>query len=309
MFEERVLPHPGTAWVLRTFRGPGGGTRLLTGGSDVVRAWDPATGEQVTVFDADWPGTHDFIVCHPRGRTPVLAVSTEYGVWWHDALTGEELGRDESVDDTVAGMSVARMRDGTLTLFGAGFLGPFTVHRWDAATRQPLPDLGSHDDHIVAVSAIEVPGRDPIVLATGWSKVIYRWDPATGSQIGPPLAGHESIVHWMRAVTLADGRTLLATGDSAGEVRRWDPLTGEPVGTPIQAHPGSATVLPLRVGDHAHLLTSGDDEVVRRWDALTGELLDEPAAGFGPVLLSIGGEQAIATGGRGGVRIARLRLT
>jgi hypothetical protein len=92
-------------------------------------------------------------------------------------------------------------------------------------------------------------------------------------------------------------------------VRRWDLLTGEPVGSPIQAHPGSATVLPMWVGDRAQLLTSGDDEVVRRWDALTGELLDEPAAGFGPVLLSIGGEQAIATGGPGGVRIARLSLT
>ncbi len=309
MFEERMLPHPGTAWVLCTFRGPDGGVRLLTGGSEAVRVWDPASGEQLTVFDTDWPGTHDFEVCHPDGRTPVLAVATEDGVWWHDAITGDAIGGDESITDTIWGMAESRMPDGTHVLFGAGHGSPFVIHRWDAATRQALPDLGSHNDHIVAVSVISVPDRDPIVLATGWSHTIHRWDPTNGLQLGPPLVGHKGIVHWMKAITLADGRAMLVSGDSAGEVRRWDLLTGEPVGIPIQAHPGNATVLPLWVGGRAQLLTSGHDDVVRRWDALTGELLDEPAAGFDPVLLAIGEVQAIATAGPSGVRIARLNLT
>lgn len=309
MFEERILPHPGTAWMLHTFRGPNGGVRLLTGGSEAVRAWDPASGEQLTVFDTDWPGSHYFAVCRADGPAPVLAVATEDGVWWHDAITGDAIGGDESITDTIWGMAAACMPDGTHTLFGAGHGGPFVIHRWDATTRQALPDLGSHDDHIVAVSVIEPPDRDPIVLATGWSHTIHRWDPTTGLQLGPPLVGHQGIVQWMKAITLPDGRTMLMSADSAGEVRRWDLLTGEPVGTPIQAHPRNATVLPLYVGGRAQLLTSGDDDVVRRWDALTGELLDEPAAGFNPLLLTIGGEQAIATAERGGVRIARLSLT
>ncbi|MEU8078800.1 WD40 repeat domain-containing protein [Catellatospora citrea] len=304
-----MLPHPGTAWVLRTFRGPDGGVRLLSGGSEAVRAWDPSSGEQVTVFDTDWPGTHDFVVCHPDGRDPVLAVATEDGVWWHDAITGEAIGGDESITDMIWGMAAARMPDGTQTLFGAGYSHPFVIHRWDATSRQALPDLGSHDDHIVAASVIELPDRDPIVLATGWSHTIHRWDPTTGLEVGPPLERHKGIVHWMKAITLAAGRTLLVSGDSAGEVRRWDLLTGEPVGSPIQAHPGDATVLPLWAGGRAQLLTSGDDDVVRRWDALTGELLGEPAAGFDPVLLTISGEQTIATAGPGGVRITRLSLT
>ncbi|GAA1390999.1 WD40 repeat domain-containing protein [Catellatospora chokoriensis] len=311
MFQERVLPHPGMAWVLRDFRGPDGGVRLLAGGPDAARAWDPATGEQVTVFDAGWPGTSDFLVCHPDGCAPVLAVATENGVWWHDTVTGECLEVDESTSDQVVGLATARMPDGTHTLFGAGFLGPFAILRWDAATRRPLPDLGGHDDHLAAVAVVGLPGRGPLVTATGRTHAIHRWDPATGAEIGAPLVGHDAIAHWMGSVALPDGRTLFVSGDYGGTVRRWDPLTGEAVGGPIKAHQDHATVLPLLVDGRPQLLTSGigADDVVRRWDALTGELLDEPAPGFSPVVLTVDGEQLIATASPAGVRIGPLRLT
>lgn len=310
MFQERVLPHPGMAWVMRTFRGPDGGVRLLTAGSEVALAWDPTTGEQVTVFEDGWPGTFDFVVCDPDGRAPVLAVATEHSVWWHDTVTGAcvEVAEDS---DTIWGLAAARMPDGTQTLFGAGYFAPFVIRRWDAATRQPLPDLGSHDNHIVAVAVVDVPRRGPLVTATGWSHTIHRWDPVAGVETGAPLAGHDGMVHWMDSVTLPDGRALLVSGDSAGQVRRWDPLTGEAVGKPIQAHRDHATVLPLLVGGRPQLLTSGvgPGDVVRRWDALTGELLDEPAPGFNPLLMTVHGEQVIATAGPDGVRVAPLRLT
>lgn len=311
MLQERVLPHPGMAWVLRTFRGPDGGVRLLAAGSEAVRAWEPATGEQVTVFDDDWPGTFDFVVCHPEGRDPVLAVATEHSVWWHDTVTGECIEVDEIGSDQIWGLAEARMPDGTHTLFGAGYFSPFIIRRWDAATRQPLPDLGSHDNHIVAVAVVDLPGRGPLVTATGWSHTIHRWDPATGTEIGPPLVGHDDLVRSMDALTLPDGRTLFVSADFGGQVRRWDPITGEAVGEPIRAHADYTTVLPLLVGGRAQLLTSSvrDGDVVRRWDALTGELLDEPTTGFGPVLLTVDGEQAIATAGPDGVRIAPPRLT
>ncbi|MEV0459618.1 WD40 repeat domain-containing protein [Catellatospora methionotrophica] len=311
MFEERLLPHPGIPWILRTFHGPDGGVRLLAAGSDTALAWDPVTSEQVAVFDDGWPGTCDFVVCHPEGRDPVLAVATEEGLWWHDSRTGLRIEDDGAGTDTIWGLAHARMPDGTHTLFGANYFDPHVINRWDVATRRPLPDLGSHDNHIVAVAVVELPGRGPLVTATGWSHTIHRWDPLTGVEIGAPLVGHEKIVRWMDAVTLPDGRTLFVTADFGGQVRRWDPLTGEAVGEPIQAHQDVTTVLPLLVNGRAQLLTSSDTPggVVRRWDALTGELLDEPATGFNPVLLTVCGEQVIATATPDGVRLAPLRLT
>jgi hypothetical protein len=63
------------------------------------------------------------------------------------------------------------------------------------------------------------------------------------------------------------------------------------------------------VAGKPQLLTSGKDQVIRRWDAVTGELLDEPAAGFNPVLLTVGGTLAMAAGGPGGVVVGPLRLS
>jgi WD40 repeat protein len=307
VIETRVLSHPGVVWRLRSFRAPDGGVRLLAVG-DVILAWDPVTGEQVAAFDDVQSSWNDVEVCHPVGRDPVVAVATEDGVEWFDALTGARC-YPETTSDTVWGLAAARMPDGTDVLFGAGYMGPYPILRWDAATGGVLPDLGEHDDHIVAVAAVALPDGSVMVAATGWSHTIHRWNPATGAEYGRPLVGHTSIVHYMDAIALPDGRVLLASGDSEGVVRRWDAVTGDPVGTAIKAHPEEATVLGVRIAGRPQLLTSGADQVIRRWDAVTGELLDEPGAGFNPVLLTVGGTRAIAAGGPGGLVVGPLRLS
>jgi hypothetical protein len=68
-------------------------------------------------------------------------------------------------------------------------------------------------------------------------------------------------------------------------------------------------VLAVRIAGQPQLLTSGTDQVIRRWDAVTGELLDEPAARFNPVLLTVGGTLAVAAGGPGGLVVGPLQLS
>ncbi|GAA1600445.1 WD40 repeat domain-containing protein [Catellatospora bangladeshensis] len=305
--EQVVLPHP-RASELTTFRAPDGGVRLVSSGSDALYAWDPATGEQTAMFEGEW-GVFATEICHPDGRGPVLALATEYGVEWFDAATGARCHGESAFCDTVWDLAVARTPDGAETLFGAGYCGPHPIYRWDAATGALLPDLGEHDNHIVAVAVVTLPGGKLMVSATGWSRTIHRWDPATGAELGPPLAGHTAIVNAMSSAALPDGRVLLVSGDSAGVVRRWDAVTGEEVGKPIKAHPASATVLTTLVAGHPQLLTSGDDQVIRRWDAVTGELLDEPAAGCSPVLLTVGGVSSIATCCPVGVTVRPFQLS
>jgi WD40 repeat protein len=307
VIERRKLCHDGDVWLLKAFRARDGGIRLLSVGSE-IRAWDPATGDHVATFDDVGSSWNYVEVCHPVGRDPVLAVATEDGVEWFDAVTGARCYEDTLVG-TVWGLATARMRNGPDVLFGAGHMAPYPIHRWDAGTGAMLPDLGEHDDHIVAVAAVVLPGGSVMAAATGWSHTIHRWDPATGSEYGPPLEGHTGIVNDMDAVTLPDGRVLLLSGDSGGVVRRWDAVTGEPVGDPIKAHPENATVLAMRATGKPQMLTSGNDQVIRRWDAATGELLDEPASGFNPILLTIDGTLGIAAGGARGLFVEPLHLS
>ena len=53
--------------------------------------------------------------------------------------------------------------------------------------------------------------------------------------LGDPLTGHTGAVECITAVTLPDGRVLLATGSLDATVRLWDPATATPVGDPVTA--------------------------------------------------------------------------
>jgi hypothetical protein len=69
------------------------------------------------------------------------------------------------------------------------------------------------------------------------------------------------------AVRLAEGRTLLASGDVYGSVRLWDPATGAAVGQPLTGHPGGVlSVAAVRLAEGRTLLASGgSDGSVRLW--------------------------------------------
>lgn len=65
-----------------------------------------------------------------------------------------------------------------------------------------------------------------MVLATGCrDSIVTLWDPLTGSSIGKPLQ-HNGAANSLAFQEGQNGRRLLITGDSAGEVQVWDIDTG-----------------------------------------------------------------------------------
>ncbi|MBV1853513.1 WD40 repeat domain-containing protein [Catellatospora tritici] len=304
--DKLALPHPEKAWRLEVFHTSDGRPRLVSGGSDVICVWDPVSGEQLVEYEAEI-GWFGFAVCRPDGGEPLVALGTEDGVEWFDAETGRAHSA-ETCPDQIWDVTAIRMPDGTETLFGAGYSHPHPIHRWDASTRKPLPQLGEHSNHIVAVAACTLPDGNVMVAATGWARTIHRWDPVTGTELGPPLAGHRDIVHWMDTVDVPGRGLLFLSGDFGNVVRRWDAVTGEAVGELIKVHSGLASVRALTVAGRPQLLTSSEDRVIRRWDALTGELLGEPGTGLDPVVLSVGGELVVAACEMDHVTVQPLRL-
>jgi WD40 repeat protein len=302
----RRLGESAGVWHVAGFRLTGGSPRLVAAGDHEVSIWDPVSGARTAAFDVDW-GINDIVVCRAHGADPVLAVASDTGIQWLTTDTGAPC-YGPSTDDTIWGMAVRSARGDGETVFGAGYGGPYPIHRWDASTGTMLEDLGEHNDHITAVMVLTLPDGTEVVAAGGWSHTICRWDPATNRRYGRPLDGLEGVVHAMDTVLLPDGRLLLASADSAGEVRRWDAVTGEPIGSPIKAHPNAIAVLAIAARGNPELLTSGDDEVIRRWDAITGELLAEVAEGFDPVLLTIDGALTLAAGGSHGLALHPFQL-
>jgi WD40 repeat protein len=71
----------------------------------------------------------------------------------------------------------------------------------------------------------------------------------------------------LAAVALPDGRTLLASGHSSGQLGLWDPATGTPATKPLTGHRGPVwSLAAVGLPGGRTLLASGDDSgQVRLW--------------------------------------------
>jgi WD40 repeat protein len=273
--------------TLRGFRGglgvavvvPVGDDRVLLAASgddeedDVVRLWDPVTGEQVGGPLRE----------HSKQGGLVMAMAALPFVGGHTRLATAH--HDEDDDGHV-------------------------VYLWDTVTGEqvggplPGPEFASN---LVAVPTPD--GRSLLAIAPHDEEEVWLWDAATGERAVGPLRAPAGVdgPSAMTAVTLADGRTLLATAHGHGEsavVCLWDPVTGELVQTLLCPHenegwPSGLAAVPLPDGGRLLALSFNDDdhETVRLWDVATGASVGGPITGFGlrPVpmadgttLLSIG---------------------
>ena len=120
----------------------------------------------------------------------------------------------------------------------------------------------------------------------------------------PPLAGHDGAV---RALAVAPGGDLLATGGVDRTIRLWD-RAGQPAGEPMTGHDDAVLDLAF-TPDGSAVLSAGRDGTVRVW-ALDGTELGDPLTGHAPwatsVVVTPDGRHALSVGADGMLRTWQL---
>ena len=231
--------------------------------NDVVRLWDPVTGEQ----------------------------------------TGGPLRENSKAGGLVVAMVALPVADGHTLLATAHHDEDddgHVVYLWDTVTGEqvggPLP--GPEDaSNLVAVAAPD--GRHLLAVTPYDEDEVWLWDAATAQRAVGPLRAPEDAdgPGAMTTVALADGRTLLATahGHTEGAMLcLWDPATGEPVRTLLCRHedggrPSALATVPLPDGGGLLAVSFNDDdhETVRLWDVTTGAPAGGPITGRGLGLVPV----------------------
>ncbi len=244
---------------------------LASAGEDeMVRVWDPATGEQQRVLEGH-SGTVNGVCAFTSGdgQTLLASAGSDGTVVVWDPVTGEQQRVLEGHSGTVNGVCAFTSGDGQTLLASAGSDG--TVAIWDPATGDQQPVLEGHTGAVYRVCAFTSGEGRPLLASAGADAMVRVWDPATGQQ-QRVLEGHSGAVNGVCAFTSGDGQTLLASAGSDGTVAIWDPATGDQQRV-LEGHTGTVYgVCAFTPGDgRTQLASTGTDETARVWDPATGQ--------------------------------------
>ncbi|MHB9857885.1 WD40 repeat domain-containing protein [Streptomyces sp. YIM S03343] len=242
-------------------------------GENVTR-WDIRAGAPVWCDTEGMPGINgQALVRLPDGGL-CMAIPTEDGIEWWDAMTGcrrpEMTWEDWTIWDVAAGL----LPDGRPVLLGAGHEG--RVYRWDAADGELLgmsPMTREGGNIILAVGFVPSPGGSGLVVSGDEIGRIWRWDITDGSQAGDPILGHDSQIRSLRALPHAE-KTPFVSCDADGVLKVWDAATGDQAGPSIEAHTDLYDLEVADMGDTTVLFAAGADDVVRAWDPETCEPIE-----------------------------------
>ncbi|MGM7643446.1 hypothetical protein ACSVDM_00985 [Nocardia sp. JW2] len=303
---KNILAHAGSAiHALAVVPLPDGRTLLATGGGDgAVRLWDPLTGLQVgRSLTGHTGGVRTVaVVALPNEQTLLASGGSDGDVRLWDPISGRQVGQPlAGHTGWVSAIAVVTLpNDQTLLATGGD---DRSVRLWNPMTGYEVGQpMTGHAGGVRAIAVVTLPGGRTLLvtggdggdLADGGNSDgdLRLWDPVIGDQVGQPMTGHSGWVSAIAAVTLPDGRTLLAsTGGSDGTVRLWDPMSGQQVGQPLTGHangvyaiavvilPDDRTLLATGSEQGTLLATGGDGRTVRLWDPVTGHQVGQPMTG------------------------------
>jgi WD40 repeat protein len=217
-------------------------------------------------------------------------------------------GRSQTVDVLT---TLQRADDRTLVATGSA---DGTIRFWDPGGGAPaVNSLPTGGGEVTAVAA--VPAQAGQLLATGSSDGSVRlWDPQTGRRWPPrpgdgpdaPLTSHQGPVRAIASVTVADDRTLLATGGKDGmRIHFWHPGEKRLTGSSVTAHTSAVNAIAVATLAHRTLfVTAGQDRKIRLWDSDTRATASFPVhARWVNAITTVAlpdGRLLIATGGSDG---------
>ncbi|MGK5530931.1 trypsin-like peptidase domain-containing protein [Streptomyces sp. URMC 129] len=247
---------------------------LASVSDDLVRLWDPATGDTVHTLKGNTGWIGALCAVRAEGRLLLAGAGLDGAVRLWDPGTGEMVrtlvGHDAAID-YLCTVEV----EGRCLLASAG--RDRRVRVWDPDTGTVIRTFRTRSHEVNGLCAIEVEGRPLLAFLTGRYHTRNRvrlWDPATGETVRTFLTRSSGFGEL--AAVSCEGRPLLAAGDAKENdqtVTLWDPLTGKPVRV-LRGGQGSVFCLRnVQVGDRSLLAAGyGQDEsgTVLVWDPRTG---------------------------------------
>jgi len=246
-----------------------GGRRLLTGWTNSISMWTPASGAR-----------EDFVI--PRNLAFIQGVSSK--AW--DAKPDEPIYALGRVDGTMefwnlttgarvvwpghdAGIStVAFSPDGQRLATGTS---EGEVKIWDSTTRREVTRFEPVGRHLYCL-AFSADGK--MLAGAGASSRVWVWDVASGRRL-LELGGHGQAV--VSVAFSPDSRVLATTTFSAGEARLWDLPSGE-LRARLKGHIQGVIAVEFSP-DGKTLVTGSHDRKVKLWNVATyQELVTLPFA-------------------------------
>jgi WD40 repeat protein len=244
------------------------GRLLATTSYDMVRLWEPITGEHLRTLTCK-DGEVYVAAFSPDGR--VLATGSHYfRVQLWDPTNGEHL-RTLTFPIGPLLVGVAFSPDGRLLAVNS--YDEHSASLWDPATGEHLRTLTGHASSVAGV-AFSPDGR--LLATTSYDKTVRLWDPTSGEHLRT-LGGHTSGVY---GVAFSPDGQLLATASSDETARLWDPATGRHLA--LTGHGDEVQGVAFSP-DGRVLATASQDKTVRLWDPATGEHLQTLTGHTAPV--------------------------
>jgi RNA polymerase sigma factor (sigma-70 family) len=255
---------------------------------NVIRLWDPVTGQEVRQLAAP-AGTLTYQpVFSPDGKLLASNGSDRMIRLW-DVDSGKEYHHFQAEPQRVAFLGFT---SGGKVLIHQSYAGP--VCFWDVASRREL--LRTQRDNLVNVEASLGDGRlllnyhrdrnakDPAIprFSAGGGRAL--WDPETDREVGLGFLPHGEVA----APALApNGRILAALNTSRMTVSLFDVKTGKKLQAlprPFRDPYGPATRLEFSPDGRLLATADSQDAPVLLWDAATGRLLGQFAGHPGGVV-------------------------
>lgn len=225
------------------------GNRLVSGGGDGIKVWQPQTGELLYSLDPKAGAPVWAVAVSPDDRT---FVSGDYD----GNLTAWRLGSGEqlynlALEGTV--WSLAITPDGQSFVSGGS---DRIVRHWDMATGELIQEFAGHTD---AVRAVAISPDGQTLVSGSWDSTIKLWDMASG-ELKATLSGHGD-----RVVSVAispDGKTL-ASGSIDNTLKTWNIASQQLTET---LDTSDDWVLAVAFDSTAGALVSGGkDQTVKLW--------------------------------------------
>ncbi|TDC94596.1 serine/threonine-protein kinase [Actinomadura sp. 7K507] len=273
----------GVGWVesggVNLFIGAAGGASmaLVSGGGAAPVLWDVTSGDRLSTPFVDeenwdleaWRDGGTLI-----GLAPFDGHLTAYFTEPADApgpvtVLARDVTSGETVQEPWKVEGSGHVWVEPVDLAGRGVLlvhsdsGGESLQVWDALSRSPMGRPVRTDGALKNVLA-PVAGR-PILLASYADGTIRRWDVTSGTEMDPPMTGHENAVLALWAGSLAR-RPAVVSGSADDGVRVWDPRTGRAWGEPLTGHSGQVnSVAGGTVAGRAVVVSGSADGTIRQW--------------------------------------------